>query len=462
MKRPDSRCACADAAEFGFLPEADGVANQIALQRAVDRGGEIIIVKPGIYELAGTVYVGSDTSLSFAAGTFIKKVAIHGPFSHVLLNKGALTRSWDQRITIDGLHIVCNGVDARTFNDVFGLHGQLAFFYVRDLRITRFRCMDLGKVQYGIHVCTFEDLLIQDVIIHGMKDGVHLGRGQRFTIRDGTFRTFDDAIALNAHDYDVGNPELGWIEHGLIENCHDLDQENTTGFFCRILAGAWCDWYSGMSVQKSDTVVHNHRLYRVRANPDGQFYQSTTPPSHDHGSQVLDGINWVAIQDEVTHTCGVRHVVFRDIWLHKPRTGFSIHFDQDKFSRSYYPGAPVPRQENILIDSCFVLHGATTEFVRIHTPLDSLTICNSRLSCGNIAIGGPRISDRCRLSIALRNCTFTHSGPMPLLEMDPCDRQVRLSISGSTVIHPKFRASVTTVPKQIEVDSDLPGLSNED
>ena len=40
--------------------------------------------------------------------------------------------------------------------------------------------------------------------------------------------TFDDAIALNAHDYATSNPELGWIENGVIENCHDLNAEKLT------------------------------------------------------------------------------------------------------------------------------------------------------------------------------------------------------------------------------------------
>lgn len=115
---------------------------------------------------------------------------------------------------------------------------SISFFYAKDIRIERFRCNDLTKMQFGIHIGTFEDLIIDDVIIKGEKDGVHLGRGKRFTIRNGIFQTFDYAIALNTHNYTTSNPELGWIENGIIENCHDLNAENTTGYFCRILAGA--------------------------------------------------------------------------------------------------------------------------------------------------------------------------------------------------------------------------------
>jgi hypothetical protein len=41
----------------------------------------------------------------------------------------ALTKSWDWHITISGLNLIVNGVDVRNWQ-VYGLHGQLAFFYV--------------------------------------------------------------------------------------------------------------------------------------------------------------------------------------------------------------------------------------------------------------------------------------------------------------------------------------------
>ena len=253
------------------------------------------------------------------------------------------------------MHIIVNGIDVRKW-DVFGLHGQLAFFYIKDLRIERFRCLDMARGQYAIHVCTFEDVIIHDVIIKGEKDGVHLGRGKRFTISNGVFQTFDDAVALNAHDYDVGNPELGWIEDGIVEKCYDLNADKTTGYFCRIIAGGWVDWRPGMGVQKSDTVVSNGRLYRVQAVSDGTVYTSTTRPVHESGKMVLDGIAWYAGQSDVTYTAGVRNVVFRDIFLQKPRTAFSVHFDSDRYSRSYYPGALVPVQQQLTFDNIRVLH----------------------------------------------------------------------------------------------------------
>ena len=451
-----------DPAMFGFSPEATGLANTRALQQAFDQGGLITITRPGIYRVAGTSFIGSDTAVHFAPGVYLKKEAEAGPFSHVILNKGARTRTYDQNITIDGLQIIVNNVDVRTFKEAYGLHGQLAFFYAKDVKITRFRCRDLGPAQYGIQVCTFQDLHIQDVIIKGLKDGVHLGRGKRFTIRDGVFETFDDAIALNAHDYATGNPELGWIENGVIENCHDLAAEKTTGFFCRILAGAWVDWKPGMEVQQSDTVVAEGRMYRVQAKADGTLYTSLTKPTHATGSAKLDGITWGMVQTDVTYTAGVRNVVFRDIFLEKNRTSFSVHFDIGKYSRSYYPGAQVPHQENLLFDNIQSLHGvdAPLSFLfNIATPVDGISVVNSRIGNDQIRfVTNKAMTDYGPTKINFVGCTFTHPGALDLVVNQVPGKVIALSSSSSLEMSPGFSAQVKPGEGTISVNADLTGL----
>ncbi len=447
-----------DAATFGFSPEASGLENAKALQQAVDQTGTVVVSRPGVYKIAGTVFVGSNTSLIFGNNVFLKKVAEPDPFTHVLLNKGALTKTYDQHIRIEGLQIIVNGVDVRKFL-VYGLHGQLAFFYVKDLKVERFRCLDLGKAQYGIHVCTFEDILIDDVIIKGDKDGVHLGRGKRFTIRNGVFQTFDDAVALNAHDYAVGNPELGWIENGLVENCHDLNAAKTTGYFCRILAGAWLDWTPGMDVQQSDTVVSGGRLYRVHAQPDGKIYKSITRPTHTSGSQVLDGITWGVVQEDVTYTCGVRNVTFRDIFLEKPRVAFSIHFDNDKYSRSYYPGAQVPQQQQLVFDNIRVLHEGASDFLSIGTPVDVVTIVNSSFRNSRIRFHGNKaMTDYLPTKLNLVGCVFNQPGKMELIVNTVSNKVIALKTSASVERSETFSATVIPGPGTIRVESDLSGL----
>lgn len=448
-----------NASDFGFSPEASGIKNAVALQKAVDKGGTVIVSKPGTYKLAGTVYVGSHTTLDFGNNVFIQKVNEKGDFSHVIINKGAPTKTYDQNITIRGLHILVNKMDVRKFVEAYGLHGQLAFFYVKDLKIERFRCLDLGKAQYGIHVCTFEDIIIDDVIIKGEKDGVHLGRGKRFTIRNGVFQTFDDAVALNAHDYSTGNPELGWIENGLIENCHDLNAENTTGYFCRILAGAWTDWKEGMEVQQSDAVIANGKIYRVQAKPDGTKYISNTKPTHEKGSMVLDGINWGVVQDDVTYTAGVRNVIFRNIFLEKPRIGLSIHFDNDKYSRSYYPNAPIPLQEKLSFDNVRVLHDKPIPFLSIATPVDLVTISNSTLKNNNIKfVSNKAMTNYFKTNLLIYGCAFDYEGSLELINNSIAGKVISLKTFGNVSLREGFSAKIKNNNGEITVDSDLPGL----
>lgn len=448
-----------DASTFGFSPDASGLDNMKALQKAVDQGGTITVDKPGIYKLAGTVYIGGNTSLRFANNVIVRKVDEVGKFSHVILNKGALTKTYDENITIEGLHIEVNNMDVNAWK-VYGLRGQLAFFYVKDLKIDRFRCYDLGRAQYCIHICTFEDITVNDVIIKGWKDGVHLGKGKRFTISNGVFDTGDDPVALNAHDYSSGNPELGWIEDGCVVNCHDLpNPARRVGYFCRILAGAWVDWKAGMEVQQSDTVVSDGKLYRVQMSPDGKVYKSTTRPTHTSGAQVLDGINWGFVQNEVTYTVGVRNVVFRDIFLGQARVGFSIHFDNDRYSRSYYPGASIPRQENIVFDNVRVLHNENVAFLSVATPVDTVTFANCSFRNNRIVfVSNKAMADYGRTQINMNGCIFYADGPFQLIENRINNKAITLKTASSLEYSGTFKASVST-NGAIRVDSDLTGLA---
>ncbi|HUX94970.1 MAG TPA: hypothetical protein VMV47_04490 [Bacteroidales bacterium] len=456
----DSSSGFTDAESFGFLPGATGSDNTIALQKAVDQTGTVVVSKPGVYKMAGTVYIGSNTSLIFGNNVFLKKVNEKGEFSHVIVNKGARTKTFDHDITVEGLQIIVNGMDVLKFEEAYGLHGQLAFFYIKDLRIKKFRCMDLGKVQYGIHICTFEDVIVDDVKIEGDKDGVHLGRGKRFRISNGVFRTYDDAIALNGHDYSVGNPELGWIEDGVIENCYDLDDgKKPIGYFCRILAGAWTDWKEGMEVQQSDAVVSEGRIYRVQAKPDGTKYISKIRPVHETGSETLDGIPWGVVQNDITYTAGVRNVVFRDIFLEKPRTGFSVHFDNDRYSRSYYPGSEIPRQEQLLFDNIRVINVQPVILMDIGTPVDVLTITNSTFRNSRINFHGNKaMPDYLNTIINITGCVFNFSGNLDLVTNNVENKEILLKTSSNTELYDDFKANVIPGNGKITVKSDLTGL----
>ncbi len=421
-----------NAADFGFLPDNSPANNVAALQMAFDKDGTIIVSTPGTYNLSGTVYIGSNTTLKCGSGVIFRKVAAPEPFTHVILNKGALTRTYDSNIVIEGLHIEVNGVD-KAFSEIYGLRGQLAFFYVKDLRIERFRCYDVKEMQFCIHVCTFEDLIINDVIIKGMKDGVHLGLGKRFTISNGVFQTYDDAVALNAHDYATSNPELGWLKDGIISHCYDLpDEHPPIGFFSRILAGGWSDWQSGMEVQHSDSVIHNGRLYRVQAKPDKTIYKSVNPPVHESGTEVIDDIPWAMVQDNVAYTAGVRNVTFRDISLQKARTAFSLHFDHDQYSRSYYPNAEIPVQRQINLENVHVQHDGDIPLVRVNTPVDVIRLKDSAIKNNQIVFyDNNAMPDYKKTSLIIRDCSFEGITPDTLIDNRIPDKELELVIDGS-------------------------------
>lgn len=356
--------------------ENSGRLNRIALQTMLDQGGTVRVEKPGTYEIEDTLYIGGNTKLVLGAGVKFKRTDT-GKDCFFMINRGAFTGETDENITVEGLHLITNGVEARKNAAVYGMTGEVCFFRVKHLRIFNFACMDLPRLSYGLHICSFEDIVLERLVIEGRKDAVHLGTGKQFVIRHGIFRTFDDPIALNAHDYAVANPEMGWIEDGLIEDCYDLADADTTGYFCRILAGSWVDWYEGMEIQNSDTVVSSGRLYRAFQQPDGTIYKSMTAPGHAEGMRTLDGINWVMTQEKVVYNCGCRNLHFRDIHLQKKRdVALSIHFDHDKFSRSVYPGSVMPVQENIVFEN-IVVANETECLVRSITPVDVVKITGS-------------------------------------------------------------------------------------
>ncbi len=371
------------ANELGFLTTNTGDVNSVALQAAVKNGGTIYISEPGIYDISETITLCSNTTLIFKEGVILRRCcnqAGEHVGAHFFINEGAFTRTYDENITILGLHIQCNKLESARNTKIVGLRGQVAFFYIKNLVIRDFTCMDLKNFSFCIQVCTFENVVIEDVRIEGLKDAIHFGKGRNFVVRNGYFRTFDDPIAINAHDYTTGNPQLGWIENGYIENCYDLADDSTVGYFCRVLAGSWVHWFSGMEVQLSDTVVYENRLYRVDARHHDGSHISYTPPTHESGTVVLDGIRWVMIQDDApVYDCGCRNIHFKDIHLQKVRdVAFSLHFDYDNYSHSIYPNSILPVQENIILEHIYVENEIKSLF-SITTPVDTLKIRNSEL-----------------------------------------------------------------------------------
>lgn len=371
------------SSEEGLSPRNSAWVNSDILGKIVSRGGEIVIDEPGIYDICKTCVIPSDTHITFCAGTYIRRSAGENgeEFSYVFCNRGAYDKTTDSHIHISGMRLIVNGLDLkRELAQIYGLNGHLSFFYVNDLVIEDFECLDVQHEGFCIHVCAYENLRVENVRIEGKKDGIHLGWGRKFRISHGIFRTYDDPIALNAHDYEtVGTPELGWIEDGLIEDCYDLDDESTSGFFCRILSGSWTDWREGMEIQNSDTVIYGGRLYRATIDTKGTVIHTEYPPTHLKGRKDYgDGILWTMTQDKnITYNCGCRRIHFRDIFLMKKRPiAFSVHLDRDVYSRSCYPYSDYPVSDDLIFENIFMENDIPV-LLKSTAPVGNIKLINS-------------------------------------------------------------------------------------
>lgn len=200
-----------NASGYGFAVSNDGDSNRKALQAALDGGGRVEVSVPGTYNLAGTVFIDSDTELVFSDGVVINKCYSGNGTSaaYVFVNRGAYDRTYNENIKISGLNIKMNGIDqGYDMEPILGLMGSVSFFYVRNLEITDFTTLDIGPMSFAIQICTFENIRLERIHIEGRKDGIHLGRGSGFYLKDCKMRTYDDPIALNAHDYII--PTRSW------------------------------------------------------------------------------------------------------------------------------------------------------------------------------------------------------------------------------------------------------------
>ena len=384
-----------NAADCGFLPGGNADENSAALNRAVSRGGEVEVTLPGLYDISEPVYLGSDTSLTFAPGVTLRRAACkNGDNGNVFVNRGAFTGAPDRNISIRGLTLLVNGVEslpaqAGGSKTVIGLRGHIAFLYVENLTLSDITIPDLEKIDYAISVCEFRHALVENCRLEGKKDGVHFGPGRDFTVWGCAFRTADDAIALNGSDYSVSNPTLGSIENGLIENCVDLPDAPTDSMFLRILVGGWKAWEPGMRVYHSDAVVHGGRLYRVVMRPDNESYVSLTPPTHEAGFAVLDGIHWVRTNigdapEALPLTANCRNVTVKNclILRSRPRQVL-IYASYDEYLRSYHPGCPQPEVKDIRFENVQVL-APTARFLHIETKTENVSVVRCALGGSDI------------------------------------------------------------------------------
>ena len=152
-------------------------------------------------------------------------------------------------------------------------------------------------------------------------------------------------------------------------------------------------------------------------------------------------------------------MVFRDIFLEKPRTAFSIHFDNDKYSRSYYPGARVPQQGNLVFDNVRVLYDAPADFLQIRTPVNVVNLVNCSFRNNRIAfLSNKAMTDYLKTRINMTGCVFGKAGKMQLVVNSVPNKMIQLKTANSVELADDFSAVVVPGGGSIAVESDLSGL----
>ena len=376
----------------GFCVANTGEVNARILQAALDNNSLVEIDIPGIYDIGDTIYLNSNNTLIFGDGVQIRRVKCNGFDGNAFINRGAFTGIADTNITIKGLNLIVNGVESTVASEectktVLGLRAHIAFFYIENLVLENITVTGLLHKDYGIQICNFKNVTVDTILVEGNKDGIHFGPGDGFVLRNGTFRTGDDPIALNADDYSVSNPTLGEIKNGIIENCRDeLWNEKSDGFFVRILSGSWGDWYSGMKVQHSDSVIYNDKLYRVVMTPSYDEFISINPPDFDSGFKTIDGIRWAKTGYDKVYCSKVSNITFRNLYCERPR-GAAVAFsvEQNDYRRGYYEGSDFPINGDFYFENIQVKADIRHPVI-VLTPVKSISIANSDFNNGALLI----------------------------------------------------------------------------
>lgn len=435
------------ASRFGFNPNNNAHDNSIALQSALNGGGTIIVDIPGRYYFSKTHVIEPNTTLIFGANTILDRQCDDDGNcpTYPFINKNASANNLnnlDENITIKNLTLSVHSNNmGNDIERIYGLQGYLAFANVKNLVIDGFTMLDGGNNCYAIHIQGFENISLKNIHIESQKDGIHLGKGKGFVIKHCKFKTNDDAIALNAHDYPSCTKYLGWIENGIVEDIHFLSAPNfNKGRGIYMLGGSWVDWYSGMKVREyGDTVVSFGKIYRTKSTvalPSRPTITSTVRPEHTSGTVTYsDGVTWEFVQDvAIGYNAFVKNVRFKDIYFDRETNGaITFNFDDDLYSRSYYPDpTTLSTFENIIIEN-LVTNENVDHAIYANSPIDSIKLVNSFCNTQKSVIKLENVQDlnSNKANILLSGDTFNFSTDDNKVIADVTNRNCELVIVGS-------------------------------
>lgn len=365
-----------NAANFDFLPTKTASENVIALQNVLNGGGKTIVISlPGTYQLNSDVYIDDDTELIIGKGVYFKKVA---NYCSVLINRGALTRTYNKNITIKGLKIIVDGKEGQypKNSPLYGVRGNVNFYWCNNIRIYDYEVLDIGYLNWGLSFNRFDGLIIDGLNLAGHKDGINIGNGQNFVIKNYESSCYDDTIGLNAHGYHVSTPEVGTLKNGAIENLiytnNPIWGEGGRVFNCQL--GSVVNWQLNIEIVNGDTVNANGNTYFAIVEGAEPMIISTTAPSiesFNDTEKTSDGIEWRLMKlNETTGLVNVENITFKNI-VHKSLIEgilMTLFSGEDiPYTRSVHPLVDVsdfPEARNIKFDGingehCFFNNGRT-------------------------------------------------------------------------------------------------------
>lgn len=422
-RTPSSAAAGKDAARYGFSPEAGADQNVTALQEALNGGGIVSVARPGVYDLNNTVFLDSDTRLTCAPGVIFRKAA---PYCNVLVNRGALTKEYNENITVEGLELSVNGQEAMP-TLVYGLRAQMGFFYVKNLTIRNFTCADGGPRQYLFYIVTWSNLLVENVRLVGDKDGIKLNNGHDAIIRNLDLTTYDDGTSLCGTDYPTTLLEVGDVYNVCYSNVTDHQYKNIFGRTCLILPGSWANYRKGNEYGAGDFCLHEGRLYQS-VNNAGFKAVAVAAPIHGSGVGIgADNIAWRFIQPCEFHRTNVYNVTFDNCIFEK--SGNLIvswglpewyYRQYDCIHRPFYPGTERDSSVwGISLRNCRVTGAGPQVLVNVMGNMKDVSMegCffnNSRCTVINVD------QDSCNeeLIATLNGCTFLEIGRKPEVGAD--------------------------------------------
>jgi hypothetical protein len=295
------------ASTYGASPSATAATNVIAIQAALTAanaagGGMVIIDQAGDYLVSSLLTIYANTHLKMVPGSALKKSGTAR--GEVLRNYGATSGVTDENITLEGVRIKCNALSSRD-SSISGVICEVLFYRTKNLVIRDFQIRDLTAILFGLQICSWEHLFVENTHFEGDKDGIHLGAGRHGRIVGLRGDTGDDLLAINAHDWAIANPTTGDITDLTIER---MDAQGNV----RLMTGSWTAWANGQQYYNGERTSNAGKVYTYNSTSGG-IRTASVAPTHTSGTVTgADGIPWRYEYTGANITTNLRGIVFRD------------------------------------------------------------------------------------------------------------------------------------------------------